>query len=1131
MQVAQAWFVSCGSDCKGIELCDDPSHILTIDLGNINVDATDAGDGYTVDEPTKSITVTVTANVPVLITGDGTGEDWAIIVVAAKKIIIADGTKIIRDSTNLTSADGTALTVPGGSTITGQGNDITITSNICGIDAKGDLTIDGRLGDIRGGIEASGAITISGTVGDITGGNGIYSNGGVIISGTTGAITGYSSGIWIHNSTLTIEGDGTTGPISCSESYGNGINGNTNSKLIIRDNRVVYISSIYEVVEISDDVSQGILFIGDEGEVLGDVTLKGDLEIKAGQTLTVPDGATLTIPDGKTLENNGAMTNNGKIDNYGAIGGDGGIGGTGEIGAMTIDLENIDPDGGLGYTVNTTTNVITVTGTGLVTIKGDGTNNGDGWRIDITHATNITIEDGTTIFTAATALEYIRRNALTVPNGSTITGKGSGGITITNADGGRSISSDGSYEIAGKFGKLIGTIYSQGTLTISADIEAIDGELDFSGVTASVFGINARDGLTVSGRVGPVTAGRGISVSLGSILITEDGELVSVTALAATHGIYADTDIVIEGKVGSVTAEHNGIAAFSGSIHITETGILGEITSGTATALSSSGSITIKGTTGPLTGGTSAISSNQGDVEISGKTGAITGNDRVNYFGISARGNVEISGETGPITDINGTNGGVTISGTTTVVTGRIAVWGDAPFSLSGSAVVYAASVIRREYDEEALAGGVYIAVEFDDVSPEPDSEGILFIGNEGTVYGDVTLREGLTLTARQTLTVPADATLTVPKGVTLTINGTVVNEGAIDNQGRIDSQDGGMTGKGEFTGNPVEYPIFFPQTAPPPLQAVNEFEHGTITLSDDVLALLAELGGEVRVVLERVELDGLLAAVTKGYELVVSIAVFVDDVKVDVPLTVSLPYTLKDGEIAKGVNVWYLADNGKLTNLNGTYDDGLITFTIAHQSYFVVGYDEALAAWDGRWSDVDGNEYFDAIAFIAWYLTELDETLFAGTGGTRFSPDMMMTRGQFMTVLHKLAGRPEHSNGDGFDDVDEDAWYYDAVLWGYETGIVAGIGGGLFAPDEELSREQMAVILSKYAAYTGLELETLRELPEELEFSDWADEDGYITALAGAGLLTGGGLDLTKGAPRAEIALMFMEFVKLVLE
>ncbi|MCL2003146.1 MAG: Ig-like domain-containing protein [Oscillospiraceae bacterium] len=321
----------------------------------------------------------------------------------------------------------------------------------------------------------------------------------------------------------------------------------------------------------------------------------------------------------------------------------------------------------------------------------------------------------------------------------------------------------------------------------------------------------------------------------------------------------------------------------------------------------------------------------------------------------------------------------------------------------------------------------------------------------------------------------------------------------------------------------------------PEPPKEVYEFEAGTITLSEETLAELAELGGDVRVVLELVpmsELSGVQAAQVKGYETVVSIDVFVDGVKVDVPLTVSLPYTLKANEKAAGVNVWYLSDNGKLTNLNGVFDEetGLITFTITHQSYFVVGYDEALAAWDGRWTDVDGNEYFDAIAFIAWYLTELEETLFAGTGGTRFSPDMVMTRGQFMTVLHKLAGRPEHSDGDGFDDVAEDAWYYDAVLWGFETGIVAGIGGNLFAPDEELSREQMAVILSKYADYAGLELEALRELPEELEFSDWADEDGYITGLAGAGLLTGGGLDLTESAPRAEIALMFMEFVKLVL-
>ena len=192
--------------------------------------------------------------------------------------------------------------------------------------------------------------------------------------------------------------------------------------------------------------------------------------------------------------------------------------------------------------------------------------------------------------------------------------------------------------------------------------------------------------------------------------------------------------------------------------------------------------------------------------------------------------------------------------------------------------------------------------------------------------------------------------------------------------------------------------------------------------------------------------------------------------------------------------------------------------------------YDGALAAWNGKWTDVEESAYFDAIAFIAWYMTPINETLFAGTTPTTFGPKGTMTRGDFMTVLHKLAGRPEAVGDENFDDIAADDYYHDAVLWGCGTGIVAGKGSNRFAPRDALTRQEMAIILSKYAAYAGLEIEKLRDLPADLKFDAWADADGHITALAEAGMLTSGGYNLTQAAPREEIAQMFEDFVWFIL-
>jgi hypothetical protein len=227
-------------------------------------------------------------------------------------------------------------------------------------------------------------------------------------------------------------------------------------------------------------------------------------------------------------------------------------------------------------------------------------------------------------------------------------------------------------------------------------------------------------------------------------------------------------------------------------------------------------------------------------------------------------------------------------------------------------------------------------------------------------------------------------------------------------------------------------------------------------------------------------DLTKMQAAQVRGYGAVVNIDVFVGKEKVDVPVTISMPYTLKADEDPAAVCVWRLSGDGELRRLDGVYDEitGVITFTVNHQSLFVVGYDP-VALWENKFTDVDRNHpFYDAIAYAGYY----SGILFAGTSDTTFDPDGVMTRGDFMTVLYKLAGRPEYSEGyRGFRDVSKGDYCYDAILWGANTGIVAG----------------------------------------------WAVTQAG--ALGRAGLLTSGGSDLTADATRAEIARMFMDFIRFV--
>ena len=110
------------------------------------------------------------------------------------------------------------------------------------------------------------------------------------------------------------------------------------------------------------------------------------------------------------------------------------------------------------------------------------------------------------------------------------------------------------------------------------------------------------------------------------------------------------------------------------------------------------------------------------------------------------------------------------------------------------------------------------------------------------------------------------------------------------------------------------------------------------------------------------------------------------------------------------------------------------------------------------QFTDVDASSWsYPGIRYC------VENGLMSGIGNGLFAPQMTTTRAQMVQILYNLAGDPEVSGTTPFTDLTDD-WYQDAVLWGYQTGVVAGTSATAFSPDDPVTREQAAVLLMGYA-------------------------------------------------------------------
>lgn len=208
---------------------------------------------------------------------------------------------------------------------------------------------------------------------------------------------------------------------------------------------------------------------------------------------------------------------------------------------------------------------------------------------------------------------------------------------------------------------------------------------------------------------------------------------------------------------------------------------------------------------------------------------------------------------------------------------------------------------------------------------------------------------------------------------------------------------------------------------------------------------------------------------------------------------------------------------NGKSVGAVKTYTIDKLTVSTRIEVEFTNG---KLPFTDVRESDW----FYEDVAFA------YENGLFAGTSDTTFSPNASMTRAMLVTVLYRLEGQPAVNGRSGFSDVQYNGYYEDAVTWAADNGIVNGTSTTTFSPNANVTREQMAAILYRYAQHKKYNTAASSSLNG---FTDHASVSGYAAAslewAVAEKLVNGsaGKLMPTGNATRAQVAAILHRFVE----
>lgn len=244
---------------------------------------------------------------------------------------------------------------------------------------------------------------------------------------------------------------------------------------------------------------------------------------------------------------------------------------------------------------------------------------------------------------------------------------------------------------------------------------------------------------------------------------------------------------------------------------------------------------------------------------------------------------------------------------------------------------------------------------------------------------------------------------------------------------------------------------------------------------------------------------------------------------------TISILYTPDKNEAVRYLFGVYADTEGNVRRIPGcTYntDSRKLIITTEHLSVYGVGYTEPST----KFTDIEnhwGKEYIDYV---------IGRGQLSGTSDVTFAPDTAMTRGMLVTVLGRMADVDiKEYTTSSFIDVPIDKYYLPYIEWAYKNDIVKGIGNRQFAPDQPVTRQEIAVIFAKYVKAVGY------KLPVVYEAIDYLDDNkisgNYKTAVKAiqqAGIMMGdieNKFNPNSSATRAEVSAMLYRYIKMTID
>lgn len=224
-----------------------------------------------------------------------------------------------------------------------------------------------------------------------------------------------------------------------------------------------------------------------------------------------------------------------------------------------------------------------------------------------------------------------------------------------------------------------------------------------------------------------------------------------------------------------------------------------------------------------------------------------------------------------------------------------------------------------------------------------------------------------------------------------------------------------------------------------------------------------------------------------------------------------TIPHAKQAGEVNECIVLYRIEGDQQIIVADAVFANGKITFASEYLSTFVVGYNAH------NFTDVTNHWAKKNIDFVT------ARQLFVGVAADKFAPNETMTRGMLVTVLGRLHGIETSGEASGFIDVAADKYYSPYIEWASEHALVNGIGGGKFAPDRAVTREELAKIIASYASFANMNFAGSADpftFADEDAIAPWAF--AAVKQMQAAGIIEGKSnkaFDAKGTATRAEVA------------